>query len=61
MSATRFGPSALLGRGIDYLSLYAAAWRSLPTLADRGDIFIPMTGPPLHSVVAMRPFPKPAR
>jgi colanic acid biosynthesis glycosyl transferase WcaI len=54
VSTTHFGRAALLGRGIDYLSFYTAAWRSLLTLADRGDIFVPMTDPPLLSIVAMR-------
>jgi glycosyltransferase involved in cell wall biosynthesis len=53
VSATHFGRSALLGRGIDYLSFYTATWRSLLTLADRGDILIAMTDPPLLSIVAM--------
>ena len=54
VSTTHFGRAALLGRGIDYLSFYTAAWRSLLMLADRGDIFVPMTDPPLLSIVAMR-------
>ena len=54
VSSTRFGRSALLGRGIDYLSFYASMWRSVLGLADRGDILVAMTDPPLTSVLAMR-------
>jgi len=54
VSSTRFGRSALLGRGIDYLSFYASMWRSVLALADRGDILVAMTDPPLTSVLAMR-------
>ena len=54
VSSTRFGRSALLGRGIDYVSFYASMWRSVLALADRGDILVAMTDPPLTSVLAMR-------
>jgi glycosyltransferase involved in cell wall biosynthesis len=53
ISTTGFGRSALLGRGMDYLSFYVATWRWLLAMADRGDTFIAMTDPPLLSVVAM--------
>jgi colanic acid biosynthesis glycosyl transferase WcaI len=52
--STRFGRSALLGRGIDYVSFYASMWRSVSALAGRGDILVAMTDPPLTSVLAMR-------
>jgi len=51
---TQFGRSGLLGRGLDYLSFYASAWRLLPTLVKRDDILVAMTDPPLVSIVAMR-------
>jgi colanic acid biosynthesis glycosyl transferase WcaI len=49
---SRFGRDALSGRTIDYLTFYAAATMRLLALADRGDIVIPMTDPPLISVPA---------
>jgi colanic acid biosynthesis glycosyl transferase WcaI len=52
--STRYGRTALLGRGIDYLSFYASMWRYVLALADRGDILVAMTDPPLTSVLAMR-------
>jgi colanic acid biosynthesis glycosyl transferase WcaI len=54
ISSTQFGRSALLGRAIDYLSFYVAAWRLLFATADRGDILVPMTDPPLLSIIGMR-------
>src|SRR6266571_2155115 len=54
VATTRFGRSALLGRGIDYASYYGAMWRSACSLVDRGDVLIAKTDPPLTSVVAMR-------
>jgi glycosyltransferase involved in cell wall biosynthesis len=53
ISGTQFGRSALLGRGIDYLSFYAAARRLLIAMAGQGDILVPMTDPPLLSIVGM--------
>jgi colanic acid biosynthesis glycosyl transferase WcaI len=54
VSTTQFGRSVLLGRGVDYLSFYASAWRLLRDLVKRDDILVAMTDPPLVSVVAMR-------
>jgi colanic acid biosynthesis glycosyl transferase WcaI len=54
VSTTQFGRSALLGRGIDYLSFYVAASRALAGLAHHGDIIVAKTDPPLVSIVAMR-------
>jgi glycosyltransferase involved in cell wall biosynthesis len=51
---TRFGRAALLGRGFDYLSFYASAWRTLRRLVKRDDILVAMTDPPLVSIVAMQ-------
>jgi colanic acid biosynthesis glycosyl transferase WcaI len=51
---TRFGRSALIGRGFDYLSFYIAAWRTLLRLIQPGDTLVSMTDPPLLSVLAMR-------
>ena len=50
---TQFGRAALLGRGIDYFSFYASAWRVLRDLVKRDDILVAMTDPPLVSIVAM--------
>jgi colanic acid biosynthesis glycosyl transferase WcaI len=54
LATTRFGRSALLGRGFDYFSYYALMWRSVHLLAKRGDILVAKTDPPLLGVVAMR-------
>jgi glycosyltransferase involved in cell wall biosynthesis len=54
VSTTRYGRSALLGRGLDYLSFYASVWRSALSVVGRGDILIAKTDPPLLSVLAMR-------
>jgi colanic acid biosynthesis glycosyl transferase WcaI len=53
IAGTQFGRSALLGRAIDYLSFYIAARRTLIAMASRGDILVPMTDPPLLSIVGM--------
>lgn len=47
LPATRFGRAAALGRGLDYLSFYAAAWRATLRLAHPGDILVAKTDPPL--------------
>ena len=54
LATTRFGRSALLGRGVDYLSFYHAAWRSILDQASPGDVLVVKTDPPLLSVVAMQ-------
>src|SRR5437764_912908 len=51
---SRFGRSALPGRAIDYLSFYASARRALLATAQRGDIVVATTDPPLISIVAMQ-------
>jgi len=51
---TQFGRSGLPGRGLDYLSFYASAWRLLPKLLEQDDILVAMTDLPLVSIVAMR-------
>jgi colanic acid biosynthesis glycosyl transferase WcaI len=51
---TRFGRSALPFRAIDYLSFYPSARRALLATAQRGDIVVAMTDPPLISIVAMQ-------
>ena len=53
IAGTRFGRSGLIGRAIDYFSFYAGARRVLLALAERGDILVPMTDPPLLSIVGM--------
>jgi colanic acid biosynthesis glycosyl transferase WcaI len=54
LATTKRGRSRLLGRSFDYLSFYLSAWRLLNSLADRNDILIPMTDPPLLSILAWR-------
>jgi glycosyltransferase involved in cell wall biosynthesis len=54
LTSTRFGRSALLTRSFDYASFYWSAWRLLRTIAERNDILIPMTDPPLLSILATR-------
>ena len=53
VSATRFGRSALLGRGLDYVSFYAAMLRQALALTGPGDILVAKTDPPLLCVPAM--------
>jgi glycosyltransferase involved in cell wall biosynthesis len=52
VSTTRFGRSALMGRGLDYLSFYAAACRCALAWAKPGDVLVAKTDPPLLSVAA---------
>jgi len=54
VATTHFGRSALLGRSIDYLSFYAAMWRTVLTLIRPGDVLVAKTDPPLTSILAMR-------
>jgi glycosyltransferase involved in cell wall biosynthesis len=49
---SRFGRRSLPGRAIDYASFYLAASLRLATIANRGDIVIAKTDPPLLSVPA---------
>ena len=51
---TRFGRSALIGRGFDYLSFYRSACRSVVAWAQPGDVLVAKTDPPLLSIAAMR-------
>lgn len=53
IASTQFGRAALLGRSIDYLSFYRSVWRCLVELAQRGDVVVAATDPPLVSLVAM--------
>lgn len=53
VATTRFGRSGLIGRGLDYLSYYAAVWRRVISLAEPGDILVAKTDPPLLSVIAL--------
>jgi colanic acid biosynthesis glycosyl transferase WcaI len=50
---THFGRSKLIGRVVDYLSFYAAAWRTLLEVTRPGDVLVAMTDPPLISLVAL--------
>jgi colanic acid biosynthesis glycosyl transferase WcaI len=52
ISTTRFGRSALIGRGFDYLSFYTAARRSVLCWAKPGDVLVAKTDPPLLCVAA---------
>jgi colanic acid biosynthesis glycosyl transferase WcaI len=54
VSTTRFGRSALIGRGLDYLSFYTAACRCALAWAKPGDVLVAKTDPPLLSVAAMQ-------
>jgi colanic acid biosynthesis glycosyl transferase WcaI len=54
VATTHFGRSALLGRGIDYLSFYSAMWSTVLALIRPGDVVVAKTDPPLTSIVAMR-------
>ena len=51
IATTQFGRSALAGRGVDYLSFYASAWRHLRHVLKREDILVAMTDPPLLSLI----------
>jgi colanic acid biosynthesis glycosyl transferase WcaI len=53
LDTTRFGRSALLGRGFDYLSFYRSVWRSILAVAQTGDILVAKTDPPLLCIPAM--------
>lgn len=53
VATTRFGRSGLVGRGLDYLSYYAAVWWRVMSLAEPGDILVAKTDPPLLSVIAL--------
>jgi glycosyltransferase involved in cell wall biosynthesis len=54
VATSRFGRSALFGRGVDYLSFYSAMWRAVLALIRPGDILVAKTDPPLTSILAMR-------
>ena len=49
---SRFGRSRLLGRAIDYATFYASAGLALWREAQRGDITVAMTDPPMLSLLA---------
>jgi glycosyltransferase involved in cell wall biosynthesis len=53
VSSTQFGRATLPGRSIDYLSFYWSVWRCLIATAQRGNILVAKTDPPLVSLVAM--------
>jgi glycosyltransferase involved in cell wall biosynthesis len=54
LATTQLGRSQLPGRSFDYLSFYLSALRLLTALADQDDVLIPMTDPPLLSIIAWR-------
>ena len=49
---SRFGRQVLAGRAIDYASFYLAASLELARIAERGDIVVAKTDPPLISIPA---------
>ncbi len=51
VATSRFGRHSLAGRALDYLSFYASAARKLLHVAQRGDVVIAKTDPPLLSVL----------
>jgi colanic acid biosynthesis glycosyl transferase WcaI len=51
--STQFGRAAMIGRSIDYFSFYWSVWRRLIAIAERGDVLVAKTDPPLVSIVAM--------
>ena len=53
LAGTRFGRGTLVGRSIDYLSFYGAMIFTLLKQARAGDIVIPMTDPPMLSLLAV--------
>jgi glycosyltransferase involved in cell wall biosynthesis len=53
LGTTHFGRSSLVGRGVDYLSFYHAAWRSVLGCANPGDIVVAKTDPPLLGAALM--------
>jgi glycosyltransferase involved in cell wall biosynthesis len=54
IATTRFGRSALIGRGLDYLSFYTAAYRHILACGQPGNVVVAKTDPPLLSVAAMQ-------
>jgi glycosyltransferase involved in cell wall biosynthesis len=54
VTTTRYGRSALLGRTMDYVSFYAAMRRLVLDIANKGDVVVAKTDPPLLSVPIMR-------
>jgi glycosyltransferase involved in cell wall biosynthesis len=53
VATTRFGRSASLGRGFDYLSFCGSVWRLVLASAQPGDILVAKTDPPLLCLPAM--------
>jgi len=51
--STGFGRNRLLGRSIDYVSFYRSMWQCLVALAQKGDIIVAKTDPPLTSIIAL--------
>jgi glycosyltransferase involved in cell wall biosynthesis len=49
--STRFGRAGLIGRALDYVTFYASAFLAIRRHAS-GAVVVPMTDPPLMSVVA---------
>lgn len=50
---TRFGRSGLAKRGFDYLTFYLSAARALASIAQKSDVIVAKTDPPLLSILAL--------
>src|SRR4051812_23582 len=48
--SSRFGRTMLVGRGVDYLTFYRSMMQVLGDLAQRGDIVVAKTDPPMLSI-----------
>ncbi len=53
LAGTRFGRITLLGRAIDYVSFYVSMAIGLLKLARAGDTIVPMTDPPMLSLIVV--------
>jgi colanic acid biosynthesis glycosyl transferase WcaI len=53
VDTTQFGRTKLVGRALDYLSFYLSSWRRVVSVANRGDIIVAKTDPPMISLVGM--------
>ena len=51
---SQFGRSSLPGRVLDYVSFYGSVWRAMHNIAEKEDILIAKTDPPLLSLLAMQ-------
>ena len=54
VASSQFGRAGLVGRAFDYLTFYRSMMRTLRGLAERGDVIVAKTDPPLLSIPAAR-------